>query len=256
MADELPPDERRVIVPLDEPALHQCNASLKGRRMLADPEVMVVDLPLHDHQAEHPHGAVAGLIASGRIRNQEVLIMSPLYKDRYLSLEGAPDEVTLEKLLLTIHLCKELGASEVTITEARRRSARQTLDLQISATEPRGSGGLSAAAEDVQKEVVRTNSLHEFAGGAADIESARTLLARARCDQDLRLQGLIEFRSGANPLTQQTLSISTRSETESTRRLAAKAGLPIAEIQAGVERVVAEKVTYDFTFEVIFPKRS
>lgn len=195
MAERLPPERRRSVVILDSGARRTIRRDPDLVDLLDDPETQFVSIA-----PEEADDLTELLRTQGLLRLGTLVVQSPYNPDRYVPLDTALEEFTVEKFLLLAQLAKLLGAKKVTFEDARADSSTAQASGETNVKYSAVEVGTSASRKLESSLRQRLKGEHIFPGGAPDVTAAKKFLADKQLAGDPQLASLIELRSGDNAL--------------------------------------------------------
>lgn len=245
------PQERRLVLFVNEADRIHLRSDRNTRRLLNDPSVTVLDLPLARSLLEQPF--VSRIQERDSVRRGDLFVQSALDPDDYFDPEDAAERVAVRKMLLTVQLCQLLGATTVEISEISRRNGSSTNTWRVDPNFKRMISTSVSTTTSARDDVVdRTVVIHRFPGQEPDGGSAKDHLDRHGLRADPHLVALMEMRMSGNALLEQTLDINTRAELERTTEWLGRATVPLGGTEARVDQALKNAVEYTFKFVVKF----
>ena len=219
--------------------------------MLGDDQVAVLRLPLDDAIAKSD-SVVADIAKTDLVESRAVLVQSALSDSIYLPADEAPEILAWEKHLNAVRLCQILGAKKVTITQVNISERGEKSALKGGAAKLKVTGTVERASETETKNKSTDELEHTFPGGKPDHAAAREHILVTGLSKDPHLQALLTMSEGRNKLQSQKIKFSTDSESKKTLAWTAKVSVPFIEVTGRLEKVMKERRSYEFEFQVEF----
>lgn len=197
---------------------------------------------------------VRQLSEQNRLHPGHLLIQSPYNPSKYELADSAVTEFAVAKFMLITRVCQLLGASSVKVDNVIAESRTETIESDASGGTILQSGSADIDISLSRKVRERLELQDTFAGGNADVEGARSELARAGLAGDATLESLIDMRASGNTLTKREIKLSLTQELSHNLQVAAKySGLKLVRLSTNFKRQVAENVDVILQATITFP---
>lgn len=191
--------------------------------LLEDLEAMVIP---HSGKAEANEQEVLSvrelLSAAGQLISGTLLIRNPYDAASYEFAEYAIETFAIAKYHALANVARLLGAREVHFLEAKVDHDIAKWGAVATATVPAGGGEAELSNEVTKKLEERLESVMKFEGSGPDPEDALAYLRQRNLSNDQQLRGLVEMRTGTNPLTEYKMTLSGTRESTANLKSALK----------------------------------
>ena len=246
------PEDRRVIIALDEAAYHRCEYDDgAGHELLRAPHTWATPVPLPSLTRDHP--VVQGLLEQGRLNAGDVLLQSPFRFDDYEPAHTYAEEIAQHKHVLFSELCRRLGARKITISVVTRESDEGSVSVDLSANKKLVKGSAKGARERVESFASKLEMQDDFEP-LVDIDAARQLLADNHLQSEPAFGNLLQARSGSGgTLLRRSYTMEATREASTRLSLLAKIKMPMfVGAEGDFQKLSRQKESYRLTYVVDF----
>ena len=252
---QLQPHLRRAILLGTSLTRAELELSRDGRRLLANESIAFVDVTKEPADADP---ILRTLEKNGLLVIGAFLVQSPTNPLRYEKLQQTPKTAILDKIAVTVAVCQELGAKQVTIShvesgeQARGRSSSGAAQGPDTLT-PYSSVEVGSSRSVSQVEIAgqSVQSSWVFAGGPPNTEAAERALEKSGF-HDEELERMIQlFRSRNSPIEHQ-LHISTESEMTRVADMLTGVSIPYLGIQSEIKSFRKSRSVARLSMRVLF----
>jgi hypothetical protein len=189
------PGHPRFILGLHAGDIDAIRRSPEAFSTLRDPDIRVVELPLH-----HADTLARRLYDAELLRRGEVLMRNPFDRDEYLSLTGAAEQLALAKFNALSMFCALLGVRAVRVEQIERvdESGRTEQTVNLSAVNLEGG-----RTDEVMFRMLRSiRHETEFEPREPDLDAAEAFLRSSGLAADATATAIVKLcRAGARLTT-------------------------------------------------------